>query len=451
MAVGHFYSLFEQGSVRGSEEVVSISKVSNLHIVFVVTAALITAVISFKLSPPDVGFWIQMIFFLLLTVMADALAVEISKGNTVSVAFSVEMAIILLFGPFVAIILSVLGYVLTLFRFGLSRLDRMLYNIGQLALSSGISGLVFVLLGGQFVSFDSSSFVPFFAASATYMVVNIALFSKFISLEEGVSPWGIFLTNLKWIVPNLVALAPLGFLMAIIFQSWSYWGLIIFFLPLLLARHSFKLYMDMKEVYLNTIKSMVIAIEAKDPYTAGHSQRVSEYTVELAKEMKLSEDVIEELRYMALLHDVGKVGVQEAILNKGGQLTDDEYQKIQHHAVIGSDIVKEIKGLQEVYRAVRHHHERWDGGGYPEGLKGTEIPLGARLIAVADTFDAMTSNRIYRRGLEPEVAFSEMLRVAGTQLDPEMAAKFVEIYREKVRVEGIAAIKFQSVESGEIK
>lgn len=427
------------------------NKGSFVYVSALVALVLPTGVLSFHLSPPEISLWTQVLFFLAIAIFAEAMAVEVDKGHTISVTFSVEVAIIFLFGPFIAMILSLFSYLLTLFRFGISSWYTVMFNVGQLTLSSGLAGLAFIATGGQVGYLETSNLIPLLAASATYMVVNTALFSKFISLEEGISPWGIFLTNLKWAIPNLVALAPLGFLIAVIFQSWSYWGLLIFFFPLLLARHSFKLYMDMKEVYLNTIKSMVIAIEAKDPYTAGHSQRVSEYTVELAKEMKLSEDVIEELRYMALLHDVGKVGVQEAILNKGGQLTDDEYEKIKHHAVIGSDIVKEIKGLQEVYRAVRHHHERWDGGGYPEGLKGTEIPLGARLIAVADTFDAMTSNRIYRRGLEPEVAFSEMLRVAGTQLDPDMATKFVELYREKVRLEGLAAIKFQRAESGEVK
>jgi putative nucleotidyltransferase with HDIG domain len=257
-------------------------------------------------------------------------------------------------------------------------------------------------------------------------------------MVEEISPWGIWLTNIRLFVPNTLALAPMGLLMAGVYQFWGWLGVVIFFVPLMLARHSFKLYMNMRDVFLNTIKALSLAIEAKDNYTRGHSERVAEYSFAIARRLKLPEDQVETIRYMALLHDIGKIGIEEYILNKSGQLTNEEYARIKEHAVIGSNIVKEVEQLGDAYLSVRHHHERFDGAGYPDGLKGDEIPLGARIIAVADTFDAMTSERIYRKGLSSDNAIAELQRVMGRQLDPSVVKAFL------AEIEGQVEIQYSS-------
>lgn len=227
---------------------------------------------------------------------------------------------------------------------------------------------------------------------------------------------------------NFAALAPLGLLMSMIFFSAGIFGLLLFAIPLLLARHSFQRYIDMRDNYFKTIQALVRAIEAKDTYTEGHSTRVAEYSVAIAEELGLKDDLVEGIRYTAILHDVGKIGISEAILNKQGKLEDSEWEAVRNHPVIGEKIVKDIDFLYDIHLGVRHHHERYDGKGYPDGLKGEEIPLVARVIAVADSFDAMTSDRTYRRGKNVSEALAELRRVAGTQLDQTAVEAFIKVY-----------------------
>ncbi len=185
----------------------------------------------------------------------------------------------------------------------------------------------------------------------------------------------------------------------------------------------------------DALRALVKALEAKDPYTKEHSERVTEYALLLAQEMGLSPEEIESLRFAGHLHDVGKVGIADAILLKPGRLTPQEYEIIKQHPVIGAEIVGHISLLQEEARIIRYHHERFDGKGYPEGLKGEEIPLLARILAVADAYDAMTSRRPYRPSLSPERAYKEILRCSGTQFDPEVVKIFKYVWQVYLRRE----------------
>jgi putative nucleotidyltransferase with HDIG domain len=170
--------------------------------------------------------------------------------------------------------------------------------------------------------------------------------------------------------------------------------------------------------------ALASAIDAKDEYTHGHSRRVAAIAVRVGHEMGLSRRELEELEFGALLHDVGKIGMPEAILNKPGRLTAEEYEIVKQHPKRGSEILRNIPDLDEVDRIARHHHERFDGGGYPDGLHGHETMLGARIVAVADMFDAMTSTRSYREARDPRIALETMKEVAGTQLDPGVVEVF---------------------------
>ncbi|MBS2021033.1 MAG: response regulator [Deltaproteobacteria bacterium] len=201
-----------------------------------------------------------------------------------------------------------------------------------------------------------------------------------------------------------------------------------------LAKLNFDLVLSKKEVFLQTIEAITFALEAKDTYTHGHSYRVSVLAASLARELKLSEVEIERVRLSALLHDVGKIGIREGILNKPGRLTGEEYAEIQAHPEIGGRILDGISDLKEVTRCVRYHHESWDGTGYPGKLTGKEIPLESRVIAVADTYDAMTSDRAYRKGLGHARAIHEIREYAGRQFDPEMARAFLRLYEERAPV-----------------
>lgn len=193
-------------------------------------------------------------------------------------------------------------------------------------------------------------------------------------------------------------------------------------------------YSSLKDSYLEIISAMRLLVDAKDIYTCGHSDRVSYYSVRIAEQMGLSEEYQETLRVAGLFHDIGKVGIPDEILLKRGRLDEEEYARIKEHSANGARILSSISRFQEIVPIVRSHHERMDGTGYPDGLLGTQIPLGAKIISVADSYDAMTSNRRYRSSLGEEKAVSELLAGIGSQFDPEIVKVFLVVLEDKERL-----------------
>lgn len=226
--------------------------------------------------------------------------------------------------------------------------------------------------------------------------------------------------------------------------------IILCFLGSYIATRYYKKYTDNNQKYMYTIISqiekinkmslqtiMTIAnmIDARDGYTKGHSSRVADYTALLAYKLGMSKKEIEDIHSIALLHDIGKVGIPDSILNKSGRLTDEEYQIMKNHTVIGGNILKDMTMLPDIDLGAKYHHERYDGKGYPDGLKGEEIPYTARIISVADAFDAMTSDRIYRKHLDSIIVIKEIEKGAGTQFDPEIAEAMLDLIKtEKIKL-----------------
>lgn len=184
---------------------------------------------------------------------------------------------------------------------------------------------------------------------------------------------------------------------------------------------------ELEKAYLDTIGILRQTVEAKDPYTRGHSDRVSEFSVLIGKKMGLDEATLHTLKIGGLFHDIGKIGIPDSILLKESKLNDDEYSQIKNHPTIGAHILGDAKVFKDILPMVKHHHERFDGRGYPSGLAGTDIPLIARIAAVADTFDAMTSKRTYRNSLPLDFVKEEIKKCSGTQFDPEIAGIFLDI------------------------
>lgn len=189
-------------------------------------------------------------------------------------------------------------------------------------------------------------------------------------------------------------------------------------------------YNDLRELFYKTIVAISNALDTKDSYTNGHSLRVTLYSLILAEHLDLTQEFKEELEIAGLFHDIGKIAMPKSILCKNGKLTDQEFLVMKSHPVKGERIVINIKRLQKISEWIKTHHEKWDGRGYPDGLKGEEIPLAGRIIALADTYDAMTSTRPYRTALSHEVAISEIKRCSGTQFDPNLAEIFVSLADE---------------------
>jgi HD-GYP domain-containing protein (c-di-GMP phosphodiesterase class II) len=196
------------------------------------------------------------------------------------------------------------------------------------------------------------------------------------------------------------------------------------------AMENATLYEDLEMSYFSTVKALARAIEVKDPYTYGHSERVTVYALVIARKLGLPEWNIRNIKYAAALHDIGKLGIARSILNKPGGLTEEEFVHVKTHPQMGDLIIEPVNFLSEPREIILHHHERYDGRGYPDGLKGEEISLGARILAVADSFEAMMSDRPYRRALDLHEAIDEITVNAGSQFDPEVVKAFIEALSE---------------------
>lgn len=196
-----------------------------------------------------------------------------------------------------------------------------------------------------------------------------------------------------------------------------------------LALQNAFLFHDLKNSYFNTIQGITNSIEARDPYTRGHSQRVGQIAKAIAEELNWDSEDLELIDWGGMLHDVGKIGINDAILNKPGKLEDEEYKSIKLHPLIGAQIVKDIPFLKPVVPYILEHHERFDGTGYPKGLSGEDISIEGRLLAVADVFDAMTTDRPYQQAFKPEVAVEKILKHANSQFDPKVVEAFERSWR----------------------
>lgn len=191
------------------------------------------------------------------------------------------------------------------------------------------------------------------------------------------------------------------------------------------------LYQQLKETFHETAQALAETIEKRDPYTGGHTQRVMRYSVSIGELMGLSGKELEDLKLAAILHDIGKIGVRDDVLLKQARLEEDEVKKMNQHTEYGAEILRHVSRLKDIVPGVRSHHEKYDGSGYPDKLKGDDIPLIARIIAVADTFDAMTTDRPYRKGLSPETAFEELHKQVWKQFDGKAVELFMRAYKGK--------------------
>ncbi|MDR3602442.1 MAG: HD domain-containing protein [Desulfosporosinus sp.] len=370
---------------------------------------------------------IRLIIFGFLAVVSESLPVSLPKGGYVTVSYAVFICGVILFPVGVSLSVAAIG---GLFVCGKEvrgePFYKRVFNASQFVVSLGAACLVLRITRISF-SIAPVTIIIYLAAAFSYMLTNMTVVAIALGSLQGKSPWLIWIENIRWSIPNFMSLAPLGLLMALVYRNDGELGLFLLFIPLFISRHAFQLYIEMRENYLNTVEALVQALEAKDTYTSGHSSRVGKLAVTMGEAMAMSEEKIVFLKYAAVLHDVGKIGVSETILNKEEKLLDSEWEAIRSHPVIGQTIIKGIKFLFDIGLVVRHHHERYDGKGYPDGIPGEEIPLESRIIAIADTYDAITSDRSYRQGSTHDEAIQELQRVAGSQLDPELVELFCKV------------------------
>ena len=372
--------------------------------------------------------WPVLIFFLALSVFAEFIPVDLPIGAVMSIGFPIDFMLILIYGPALAMLITALGALIAETIERKISWHKIIFNAAQFALSAGIAGLVYQYTGGIIGFQNFLKFIfPAALCALVYCLVNLVLVTMVISLDQGSRIATVWRINYKENLPTYLAEAPLGFLMAIIYVQVGILGILLFFLPLLLARRSFELYTKMRKMYLDTIRALAAAIDAKDPYTKGHSERVAETSVAIAKELNLPGRDIENIEYTALLHDIGKIGIADNILGKNSSLTNEEFDKIKEHPIMGAKIIEPVDFLKNSYQAIYHHHEKYNGKGYPDGIKSEDIPILARIIATADAYDAMGSDRPYRKKLNKDKILKELKDQSGKQFDPKVVKALISV------------------------
>lgn len=388
---------------------------------------------------PSLAFVVIAFFALLSEWLAVALPV-----NNISLSYPLSIAAVALLGPTQAAILAVLSQVPSLF--GSRRIAplKVAFNASQLALSALAAGWCYLATGGRLLSvgpLQAADFpamlTPIVVVSAVGILVNFTLTGTAVNLLQGTSLRRIWPPSLLAVAPTQFALGLVGVTMAQVVAALGVeqdavgiLGLLLFVIPLFVARNTYHRYAQVQDAYAGTVRSLVAAIETKDTYTKGHSVRVAQYCVAIARQMGLNDQAVQRLEYAALLHDLGKVGIAQSLLSKRGTLTPAEREAIQQHPDIGAHIIDSVPYLEDLVPVVRHHHERFDGSGYGHGLVGEDIPLAARIMSVADAYDAMTSQRPYRGALDPAVALAEVRAGSGTQFDGLVVAAFNELVEQ---------------------
>lgn len=373
------------------------------------------------------------LLFGVLIFAADNLSAPLPKTGSVSVNFGISLASLIIFGPSTAIIVTFIS-IFNIREF-IKRVPyyRHMFNAGQYLISMGIASLVFEIIYNQDVAnFFSTKNIGFILIAAyIFFFLNTMLTAAAISISEKISFANVWVFNFAWLIPFQLFLAAMAIAISFLYKMYGSFTLLFTSLPLIIAQYTYLLRVKERRALLNSILQIVKIVEAKDPYTAGHSVRVAEYSENIARKLKLNEYDIELLANLANLHDLGKIQVDLSVLNKPGSFNREDWDEMRKHPRVGYNIVKEITFLKSEASAILHHHERIDGKGYPCGVKGDELSLFAKILMVADSYDAMTTDRPYRKALTDKQAISELKKNSGTQFDKKIAETMIEILKEK--------------------
>jgi hypothetical protein len=334
---------------------------------------------------------------------------------------------------------------------GRSPLSATIFNASNFALTFGLSSLIWYAYHGPEplgeMPFSFLSLAVILLVIAVFYLVNVLLTNLIIAIAGHRSVKYIWLTNdLDFLLPY-ICLEVVGILMALVWET-APTLLPLLVIPAVTTFIAFEMIHRLQSQTKEAMIAMADAIDRRDPYTADHSRRVAELAIRIADVHGMNERDLERLRLASRMHDIGKIGIGNDLLHKPGKLTDEEWKIMRDHPVIGEQLLKPYRQFRHETRLVRSHHERWDGKGYPDGLRGAEIPLGARMIAVADTFDAMTTSRPYRPALSKQIAIDEIRNGALTQFDPQVVASFLQVMEEWSKIRSITGEELPVV-SGE--
>ncbi len=382
--------------------------------------------------------WMYSLLLFALMVVCRMLPIYIGAGRAMDISFVPVLAAAITSHYSIAVLLFLASSFCSLlwdperralyYPFVRSPLKE-LFNTANVTISMTVVGALFDLAGLDPASLVSVRMLLLAVLFALVLILaNFLIFFVYFYLGVGRHFAQLVAKSIGGLLPNILCTVPLGILLGILLRSsQGYLFVILMMAPLLMARHSFKLYHDSHAMNMRTIASLCNAIDAKDHYTRGHSMRVAYYSRSIAEAMHMPHGFVEDVTKAALLHDVGKIGINDQVLAKPGDLTDDELAEIHRHPIIGQKIIQSVHFSHTVGDGVLYHHLGYDLSGYPTNDLPEELPLSAAILAVADTYDAMTSNRPYRAGMDPAVAAGRLRMVAGTQLHPEVVDIFLRI------------------------
>lgn len=427
---------------------------ANLFTACVALLGLVSLVAAYYISPapPSISWWIVSAALIGLALTAEFLALTISeRGSATTMDYVPELGAILLVGPFGAGLVAGTSWALYYLFVADKPWPKTIFNVGQLTLAASLAGLIYIMLGGHpnLHAFNiGDAIVPFAGAVVSYFAINRTAVSTIISISNNRpfrKAWqDIALTPIAF---DLAA-SSLALLVAFFYVRWGVLALVAIIIPLIGLRYSYGVNLELKQLNSDLLRVLIKTIEAQDPYTSGHSVRVAEGAIALAREIGLNPHETNKIETAALLHDIGKIdAAYREILTQEGPLADEQRKLIKEHPERGVQLIRSVRSLDpDVLEYIKYHHERYDGTGYPDGLKGEEIPLGARIIMVTDSIDAMVTSRAYRDALSPDKARSELRENKGTQFDPELVDAALELNLIKQHMD--AAANESSTRSG---
>jgi putative nucleotidyltransferase with HDIG domain len=370
------------------------------------------------------GVVIGVAFWTVITFFASALPVRMPYGTLVSVAIAPIVASMALGGPVAAGWVALLGTTELRELRGRIPWYGTLANHASIVLPALVGGLVFEAVAGPAPE-ASRSFLATMVGAVTLFVLNFGVASVLVALRTDQRIRVVLVSDGRSMAANGLALTPVAWLMTQMYGI-VWWAALLFALPLYTTRVAYHGFVEMRDMFTQTIGALAEAVDKRDPFTSKHSHRVKQIAVDIGREMRVNAQELEALEWGGLLHDVGKIGVPDNVLLKTDRLTRDERMTMNAHPVLGAQIIAPVTKLAPELPIIRHHHEWYNGSGYPDRLIGDEIPKLARILHVADAFEAMTAQRPYRMTpLTPEQALGELRKFAGIQFDPAVVDAFV--------------------------
>jgi len=431
----------------------------DLYVGTVAFAGLIALMAASSTQRTDALDPIMLAVLVALACVAQRVPVFLFRSSAISVSFAAVIAAYVLYGTGAAVWVSLAQALVNSITPRRKPLRKAAFNFGSFALSAFAAGELYRLVGGMTPPTAIGPTLLAVALSAgAYFLVNTTLTAVAIASSEGQNVVSVWRTNYSWMPVNFGATAVQGAALALAYQALGLFGVFVFTVPLCVAWFSFRLYMTkstevrqrneelstvnellrqtndrLEQSHISVIGALIGALEAKESHLSGHAATTMHYSVEVGRKLGLGADEIAGIKLGALFHDVGKIGVPESLLSKPDELTDEEWVEMRAHPTIGASLLGNVPMLDRIRPIVLAHHENFDGTGYPAGLKGSEIPLAAQIISVADSYDAMTSERPYRIALRPKQALRELRANAGTQFNPVVVEAFIQVVIEERR------------------